>query len=116
MKEEVNEFSIIEGVIGYFIGILICYLLARLFFYILWKKYNGDECDLRYKTVYFFEDYNSVMRFCKVSIVLSFIPFVNIFIAISLMLINIGILAFHISDKMMSFSWITDKKTKEYYD
>lgn len=112
MKDCTNEFSIVKQLIAYSVTILICYLLARLFFYILWKKYDGDDNVLKEKTYYWFEDYNSVMRFCKVFFILSLIPFANIFVAIILIAINIGILVFYIADRVVTLSWIP-KKTKD---
>lgn len=49
MKDCANEFSVTEWLIEYFIIIVICYLLARLFFYILWKRYDGDDNVLKEK-------------------------------------------------------------------
>ena len=113
MKDCANEFSVTEWLIEYFIIIVICYLLARLFSYILWKRYDGDDNVLKEKTDYWFEDYNSVMRCCKVFFILSLIPFANIFVAIILIAINIGILAFYIADRVVTLSWIPKKKTKD---
>lgn len=112
MKDCANEFSVIEGLVEYFIIMAICYLLARLLFYILWKRYDGNNNVLKEKTDYWFEDYNSVMRCCKVFFILSLIPFANIFVAIILIAINIGILAFYIADRVVTLSWIP-KKTKD---
>lgn len=112
MKDCTNEFSIIEGVISYFITVVLCYLLTRLFFYILWKKYNGDDKLLKEKTDYFFENYDSVIRFCKAFILSSTLPFVNIFVAVILIMINIGVLVFYLVDRFVTYSWIP-KKTKD---
>lgn len=112
MKDCTNEFSVTEWLIEYFIIIVICYLLARLLFYILWKRYDDDNV-LKEKTDYWFEDYNSVMQCCKVFFILSLIPFANIFVAIILIAINIGILAFYIADRVFTLSWIPKKKTKD---
>lgn len=97
---------------GYFIIFVICYLLTRLFFYILWKKYNGDGKVLRDKTESFFGDYDSVMWVCKVAIVLSVIPFINIFVMIVLIVVNFVVLAHSIVDEVVTNSWIP-KKTKD---
>ena len=113
MKDCTKEFSVIEGLIEYVIIIVICYLLARLFFYILWKKYNGDNNVLRDKTEYFFEDYNSVMWVCKLMMVFSVLPFVNIFVMFTLLAVNLAVLATFIVNKLVNYSWIPKKKTKD---
>ena len=113
MKDCTNEFLVTEWLIEYFIIIAICYLLIRLFFYVLWKKYDGDDNVLKEKTEYFFKDYDSLMCFCRVFFLLSLLPIVNIFVAITLIMISVVALAFYIADGKITYSWIPKKKTKD---
>lgn len=113
MKDCTNEFLVTEWLIEYFIIIAICYLLIRLFFYVLWKKYDGDDNVLKDKTEYFFKDYDSLMCFCRAFFLLSFLPIVNIFVVIVLIMISVVALAFYIADGKINYSWIPKKKTKD---
>ena len=112
MKDCTKEFSITDHLMGYFIIFVICYLLTRLFFYILWKKYNGDDKVLRDKTDSFFGAYDSVMWMCKLALVLSAIPFINIFVMIMLIAADFVVLVYPVVDKVVTNSWIP-KKTKD---
>lgn len=67
-------------------------------------------CEIR--QIPFFGDYDSVMWMCKLALVLSAIPFINIFVMIMLIAADFVVLVYPVVDKVVTNSWIP-KKTKD---
>lgn len=102
-----------QFMIEYLVTLVLCYALVRLLFFILWKKYEGDDTVLEEKTNYMFSDYRELMSYCRFTVVVGVIPIVNIFVALILIVVNVCVLIWWLTYNIVGFNWIPKNKVKE---
>lgn len=101
-----------QFMIEYLVALVLCYALARLLFFILWKKYKGDDKILEDRTNYFISDYRELMNYCRFTVVVGVIPIVNIFVALILIVVNVCVLVWWLTCNIVGFNWIPKSNKK----
>lgn len=99
-----------EDVIVYFVSLFLCYALSRLLFFILWKKYKGDDELLERKTDDCISNYKELMIICRYIVVVGVVPIVNTFISMILLGVNIIVLLWWLSHRFVNVNWIPKDK------
>lgn len=102
-----------QVMIEYLVALVLCYALSRLLFFIFWKRYKGDDKVLEDRTNYFISDYQELMCYCRITVVVGIIPIVNIFVALILIVVNVCVLIWWLTYNIVGFNWIPNKKVKE---
>ena len=85
-------------------------------FSFFWKRYKGDNKILEDRTDYFISDYQELMRYCRIAVVVGIIPIVNIFVALILLVVNVCVLIWWLTYNIVGFNWIPNKKSKRRWE
>ena len=101
-----------QFMIEYLVALVLCYALARLLFFIFWKRYKGDDKVLEDRTNYFISDYRELMNYCRFTVVVGIIPIVNIFVALILIVVNVCVLFWWLTCNIVGFNWIPKSNRK----